>query len=77
MNAVDRFLIFCLVPEISTFKVTKHDAQNWLTANNNNSQNCDVIRFVCWLVSYKIDHNSASTYLNTLKLYEQKVARKI
>ena len=77
MNAVDRFLTFYLVPEISTFKEPKHDTQNWLTANNNNSQNCDVIRFACLSVSYKIDYNSASTHSNPLKLCEQKVARKI
>ena len=47
MNVVDRFLIPYLVPEISTFKEPKHDTQNWLTANNNNSENCDVIRFAC------------------------------
>ena len=35
MNAVDRFLISYLVPEISTFKGPKHDTQNWFTANNN------------------------------------------
>ena len=45
MNAVDLFLISYLVPEISTFKEPKHDTQNWLTANNNNSKNGDVIRF--------------------------------
>ena len=28
MNAVDRFLISCLVPEKSTFKEPKHDTQN-------------------------------------------------
>ena len=75
MNAVDRFLISYLVPEISTFKGPKHDTQNWLTAYN--SQNCDIIRFPCWSLSYKIDYNSASTHSNPLKLCEQKVARKI
>ena len=45
MNAVDRFLISYLVPEISTFKGPKHDTQNWFTANNNNGENYDVIRF--------------------------------
>ena len=38
MNAVDRFLIFFLVPEISTFKGSKNDTQNWFTANNNNGE---------------------------------------
>ena len=71
------FLISYLVLEISMFKESKHDTQNWLTANNNNSQNGDIIRFACWLVSYKIDYNSASTQSNPLKLCEQKVARKI
>ena len=47
MNAVDRSLISYLVPEISTFKGPKHDAQNWPTANNNNGENYDVIRFAC------------------------------
>ena len=41
---VDHFLLSYLVPEISTFKEMKHDTQNWLTPNNNNS---DVIWFVC------------------------------
>ena len=59
------------------FKELIHDTQNWLTANNNNSQNGDIIRFACWLVRYKIDYNSASTQSNPLKLCEQKVARKI
>ena len=77
MNAVDRFLLSYMVPEISTFKEPKHDTQNWLTANNNNSQNCDVIRFARLSVSYKIDYNSASTHSNPLKLCEQTVARKI
>ena len=77
MNAVDRFLISYLVPEISTLKEPKHDTQNWFTANNNNSQNCDVIRFACESVSYKIDFNSASTHSNPLELCEQKVAGKI
>ena len=45
MNAVDRFLISYLVPEISMFKEAKHDTQNWLNATT--SQNCDVIRFAC------------------------------
>ena len=70
MNAVDRFLISDLVPDISTFKEPKHNAQNWLTANNNNGKTCDVIRFACCSVSYKIDYNSASTHSNTLKLCE-------
>ena len=70
-------LIPYLVPEISTFKQPKHDNQNWLTANINNLQNCDAIRFACRSVSYKIDYNTASTHLNPLKLCEQKVARKI
>ena len=39
MNAVDRFLISYLVPEICTFKGPKHDTQNWFTANNNNGEN--------------------------------------
>ena len=47
MNVVDRCLISYLVPEISTFKEPEHDTRKWLTANNNNSQNCDVIRFAC------------------------------
>ena len=47
MNTVDRFLISYLVPEISTFKGPKHVTQNWFTANNNNSENYDVIRFAC------------------------------
>ena len=47
MNAINRFLISYLVPEISTFKEPKHDTQNWFTANNNNSQNYDIIRFAC------------------------------
>ena len=72
MNAVDRFLISYLVPEISMFKEPKHGTQNWLTENNNNSQNCDVIRFACRSVSYKIDYNSRSTDSNPLKLCEQK-----
>ena len=75
MNAVYRFLISYLVTEISTFKEPKHDTQNWLIANNNDSQNCDVIRFVS--VSFKIDYNSARTHSNALKLCEQKVARKV
>ena len=68
MNAVDRFLISYMVPEISTFKEPKHDTQNWLTANNNNSQNCDVIWFAHSSVSYKIYYNSANTHSNPLKL---------
>ena len=47
MNAVDRFLISYLVPEISTFKGPKRETQNWLTANNNNGENYDVTRFAC------------------------------
>ena len=47
MNDVDNFLISYLAPEISTFKEPKCDTQNWLTENNNNSQNCDVIKFAC------------------------------
>ena len=47
MNATDRFLISYLVPEIPMFKEPKHDTQNWLTANNNNNQNCNSIRFAC------------------------------
>ena len=47
MNAVDRSLMCYLVPEISAFKEPKLDNQNWLTVNNNNSQNYDVIRFAC------------------------------
>ena len=47
MNAVDRFLISYLVPEISMFKGSKHDTQNWFTANNDNDENYDVIRFAC------------------------------
>ena len=49
MDAVDRFLISYLVPEISTFKGPKHDhdTQNWFTTNNNNGENYDVIRFTC------------------------------
>ena len=77
MNAVDHFLISYLVSEISTFKEPKHDTQNWLTASNNNRQNCDVIRFAGVSVSYKIDYNSANTHSNPLKLCKQKVARKI
>ena len=45
MKAFDRFLMSYLVPEISTFKEPKHDTPNCLTAKNNDSQNCDVIRF--------------------------------
>ena len=59
-----------MVPEISMFKEPKHDTQNWLTANNN-SQNCDVIRFARSSVSYKIDYNSASTHSNPLELCER------
>ena len=33
-------------PEVP-FKAPKHDAQNWFTANNNNGENYDVIRFAC------------------------------
>ena len=51
LNAIDRFLISYLVPDIWTFKELKHDTQNWLTANNNNSQNCHLIRFACRSVS--------------------------
>ena len=47
MNAADRLLIPYLVTEISAFEEPKDDTQNWFTANNNNSQNCDVIRFGC------------------------------
>ena len=32
---------------LSTFKEPKHDTQNWFTARNNNSQNCDAIGFAC------------------------------
>ena len=46
MNAIDYSLISYLATEISTIKVLKHDAQNWFTANNNNSQNCDVIQYL-------------------------------
>ena len=47
MNAVNRFLISYLVPEISMFKRPKHDTQDWFTANNNNGEIYDVIRFAC------------------------------
>ena len=47
MNAVDRFLISYLVPEVSTFKGPKRDTQNWFTANNNNGENYDATRFAC------------------------------
>ena len=73
MNAVDCFLISYLASEISMFKEPKHDTQNWLTANNNNSQNCDVIRFAC----YKIDYTHSNYSKYSLKLCRQKVARKI
>ena len=46
-NTVDRFLISYLVPEIPTFKGPKHVTQIWFTANNNNGENYDVIRFAC------------------------------
>ena len=68
MNAVDRFLISYLDPEISTFKGPKHDTQNWFTANNNNGENYDVIRL--------INYNSIITESNPLKLEEQKVVTK-
>ena len=74
MNFVECFVISYLVLEIPTLKEPKHETQNWLTANKNNSQNCDVLRFACRLVSYKIDYNSASTRSNPLKLCEQKFA---
>ena len=76
MNAVDRFLISYLVPQISTCKEPKHDTQNWFTANNNNNrENYDVIRLACLSVTYKIDNNSTSTHV--IKLCKQKVARGI
>ena len=68
MNAVDRFFTSYLVPEISTFKGPKHDTQNWFTANNNNGENYDVIRFAFWSLSYKINYNSIITESNPLKL---------
>ena len=68
MNTVDRFLISYLVPEISTFKEPKHYTQNWFTANNNNGENYDVIRFACSSLSYKINYNSIITESNPLKL---------
>ena len=64
-----------LVPEI--IKESKHDTQNWHTANNNNSQNCDVIRFAYRLVKYKINYNSTNSYSNPLKFCDWKVAGKI
>ena len=68
MNDVDRFLISYLVPEISMFKGPKHDTQNWFTANNNNGENYDVIRFACLSLSYKVNYNSIITEPNPLKL---------
>ena len=68
MNAVDRFLISYLVLEISMFKRPKHDTQNWFTANNNNSENYDVIRFACLSLSYNINYKLIITESNPLKL---------
>ena len=46
MNVIDHLLIsHQLVPEILTFKELKHDTETWFSANNNNSQNYDIIRF--------------------------------
>ena len=57
-------------------KEPKRATQNWFTANNNNSQNYDVIRFAFWLLSYKINYNSIITESNPLKLCKQKAAEK-
>ena len=46
-NSVDHFLVSYLVPEMSRLEEPKHDPQNWLSANNSNSRNCDFIRFAC------------------------------
>ena len=50
------------------FKGPKHDTQNWFTANNNNGENYDVIRFTYWSLSKKINYNSIITESNPLKL---------
>ena len=47
----------CLEPfldifQTSTFKEPKDDTQNWFTANNNNSQNCDVLRLTTVFIQF-------------------------
>ena len=67
-----------LVPEIWWFKEPKHNSQNCFNANNNNnSQNCDVIRFTCWSVSWMINYMTASTEFQFTQLCKQAVAGEI
>ena len=62
---------------ISTFKEWKHGTKNWFTANNSNGQNCDIIKFAYYSVSYKIKYSSISTHSNPLKFCDQKVASEV